>query len=46
MAQLHRSVERYEAIWNKATGAEGVEGKGEITAVVFGLDNTTGRRDR
>lgn len=46
MAQLHRSVELYEAAWNRAMGSEVVEGKGEVTAVVFGLDNTTGMRDR
>lgn len=45
MAQLHRSVELYEATWDRATGFEGVEGKEKITAVVFGLD-TTGMKDR
>lgn len=46
MAQLHKSVELYEATWNIATDSEGVERKGMITVVVFGLDNTTGMMSR
>lgn len=36
----------WSSAWNRAMGSEVVEGKGEVTAVVFGLDNTTGMRDR